>query len=140
YFALPPARAEFCNVALSMANEYQTAPPEDPKLLAATYLPRIEAAFDKFFREYEQYRIDSAAWDARYGAQYGASQPGYVAVHGVGAPTLATTLTTVGAPQRVGGVVDPQTGARIPLIALPEETVQRPVVQLVYVRESASDQ
>src|SRR5690606_40844395 len=124
YFALPPARAEFCNVALSMANEYQTAPPEDPKLLAATYLPRIEAAFDKFFREYEQYRIDSAAWDARYGAQYGASQPGYVAVHGVGAPSPPSTLSTVGSAQRHGDAVDPQSSARIPLIAVPEEPRQ----------------
>ena len=93
YFALPPARADFCNVMLGIANEYIAAPPEDANLFAASGLARIEAVFDRFFRAYEQYRVDSSAWDLRYGAQYGASQPGYVAVHALGAPSVGASLS-----------------------------------------------
>ena len=59
---------------------------------------------------------------------YGASQPGYVAVHSITAPTAASSLV---APQAAGEVVDPETGARIPIIPVPEETVATPVVQPV---------
>ena len=104
--------------------------PEDAKAFAAANLPRIEAVFQDFFREYEQYRVDSAAWDAKYGSRYGASQPGFVAVHGVSSPTVATTLVNLNAPAPAGEVLDPASGARIPLIAVPEE-VSTPIVQPV---------
>jgi len=130
YFALPPARGEFCNVARQIANEFAQAQPEDAKAFAASNLPRIEAVFQNFFRAYEQYRVASAAWDARYGARYGSSQPGYVAVHGANGPTLAATLVNLNAPVPVGDVSDPATGARIPLIAVPDET-GTPIVQPV---------
>ena len=131
YFALPPARGDFCNVALQVANEFMLAQPEDPKAFAASALPRFESAFQTFFRQYAQYQADSAAWDARYGAMYGASQPGYVAVHSVTVPTAASALVNLNAPQPAGEVVDEETGARIPIIPVPEETVATPVVQPV---------
>ena len=131
YFAMPPARADFCNVTLAIANEYLAAPPEDANLFAASGLSRIDAVFDRFFRAYEQYRVDSAAWDARYGAQYGASQPGYVAVHALGSPSVGASLTASTAPQPAGEVVDPDSGALIPVIPVPDTSVQTPVVQPV---------
>ena len=131
YFAMPPARADFCNVTLAIANEYIAAPPEDANQFAAAGLSRIEAVFEQFFRAYEQYRVDSGAWDARYGAQYGASQPGYVAVHSLGAPGVGASLSASTAPEPAGEVVDPDTGARIPVIPVPETTVATPVVQPV---------
>ena len=131
YFAMPPARADFCNVMLGIANEYITAPPEDANLFAAYGLSRIEAVFERFFRAYEQYRVDSSAWDARYGVQYGASQPGYVAVHALGSPGVGASLSDSTAPEPAGEVLDPDTGARIPVIPVPETTVQTPVVQPV---------
>jgi hypothetical protein len=131
YFALPPARADFCNVTLAIANEYLAAPPEDANQFAAAGLARIEAVFDQFFRAYEQYRVDSAAWDARYGAQYGASQPGYVAVHTLGAPSVGASLTASVVPPPAGEVVDPDSGALIPVIPVEEGTVATPVVQPV---------
>jgi hypothetical protein len=131
YFALPPARADFCNIALTISNEYMATPPEDISQFAATRLPMMDAAFERFFRAYEQYRIDSAAWDLRYGAQYGASQPGYVAVHSLGAPGVGASLTASTAPELAGEVVDPDTGARIPVIPVPENEVATPVVQPV---------
>ena len=131
YFALPPARADFCNVVLGIANEYLAMPPEDVGQFAVARLPMIDAVFERFFRAYEQYRIDSAAWDARYGAQYGASQPGYVAVHSLGAPGVGASLTASAEPEPAGEVVDPDTGARIPIIPVPETSVATPVVQPV---------
>jgi len=130
YFALPPARADFCNVALQIASAFLAEQPEDPKVFAATSLPRYEAVFQDFFRQYEQYRIASNAWDVRYGARYGASQPGYVAVHGITGPTVATALVNLNAPQSAGEVVDPATGGRIPLLAVPDEA-NTPIVQPV---------
>jgi hypothetical protein len=131
YFALPPARADFCNVALGIANEYLAMPPEDVNQFAAARLPLIDAVFDRFFRAYEQYRIDSAAWDVRYGAQYGASQPGYVAVHALAAPGVGASLAASPEPELAGEVIDPDTGARIPVIPVPETSVATPVVQPV---------
>jgi hypothetical protein len=131
YFALPPARGDFCNVVLGIANEFAATPPEDANQFAAAGLPRMEQAFERFFRAYEQYRIDSAAWDARYGAQYGASQPGYVAVHDLTAPGVGASLTSATEPQPAGEVVDPDSGARIPVIPVEEGTIATPVVQPV---------
>lgn len=131
YFALPPARADFCNVALQFSNEFLATPPSDVNQFAATNLARIDAVFEQFFRSYDQYRIDSAAWDTRYGAQYGASQPGYVAVHSIGEPSVGASLTASTAPELAGEVVDPDTGARIPVLPVDENTVTTPVVQPV---------
>jgi hypothetical protein len=131
YFALPPTRANYCNVALGIANEYLAAKPDDLAAFASSGLQRFEAVFEQFFREYEQYRVASTDWDLKYGLRYGASQPGYVAVHGAGGPTIATTLTSASSAELVGQVLDPDTGARIPLIAVPEDTVSTPIVQPV---------
>jgi hypothetical protein len=84
YFALPLARTGFCDAALRVSSEFLASPPADPEAFAAATLPRFEAPFETFFAEYDQYRMESAAWDQRYGAQYGYSQPGYVAVHSYG--------------------------------------------------------
>ena len=127
----PPARGDFCNVVLGISNEYLASTPADINQFAAAGLPRIDAVFDRFFSAYEQYRVDSAAWDARYGAQYGASQPGYVAVHALGAPSIGASLTASAAPAAAGEVVDPDTGARIPVVPVPETSVATPIVQPV---------
>jgi hypothetical protein len=84
YFSLPLARTGFCDAALAVSSEFLASPPTDPAAFAAATLPRFEAPFEAFFAEYDQYRVESAAWDPRYGAQFGYSQPGYVAVHGYG--------------------------------------------------------
>jgi hypothetical protein len=131
YFAMPPVRGGLCSVAVTAANAFLADESGDPKQLAAAYLPLFEAEFEQFFRAYEQYRIDSAAWDQMYGARYGASQPGYVAVYGTAGPSVGATLVDLDAPTPAGEVVDPDTGGRIPLIAVPEGTVSTPVVQPV---------
>lgn len=67
YFALPPALGNFCDVSYAVSQEALTAEPGDLEVFAARSLPRIEAVFDDFYRAYEQYRIDLAAWDSQYG-------------------------------------------------------------------------
>lgn len=133
FFALPPARTEFCLAALNLANLAATTPGYDPIQFATTNFTLLEAPFDNFFLAYEQYQRDSAAWDAQYGAQYGASQPGYVAVHGSQPPpqvgtdaaTSFTTQSTAGS----GMVIDPDTGAQIPVVPVQEGQESVPVIQ-----------
>jgi hypothetical protein len=128
YFALPPTRSGFCATGLAIANEYQNSPPEDLTAFATAGLQRFEAVFAQFFREYEEYQIASAQWDLKYGSRYGASQPGYVAVHGVSGQVVAASLpgSNTGV---VGQVLDQETGARIPLLAPVENAVSTPIVQ-----------
>jgi hypothetical protein len=90
YFALPATQGEFCATALAVASEYLAAPPGDAQAFAAAALPRYEGVFQDFFNRYAQYQADAAGWDAQYGALYGHTQPGYVAVHGGYAPPPPT--------------------------------------------------
>jgi hypothetical protein len=129
YFAMPGARRVFCNTALQLANEALTTPPADPKVFARAGLARYEAAFRQFFGEYANYQTLSGDWDRRYGARYGASQPGYVAIYGAGnTPSVAASLVR-GVPVPTGEVLDPATGATIPIINVPQTTASQPVVQ-----------
>jgi hypothetical protein len=129
YFATPAAIPEMCNVALAVSNEYLAEPPKDLAAFSAAALPRFEAVYLAFFDAYDRYRAESAAWDAKWGAQYGASQPGYVAVHGAAQPTIATALNAATGTPVTSQVVDPDTGAPIPVVNLPAATGSTPVVQ-----------
>lgn len=77
YFSLPPVRARLCDAALDLSNAYMVAPPTDIDSYAAVALPKLEAAFEGFYREFEAYRTNVAAWDAKYGARYGYTQRSY---------------------------------------------------------------
>jgi hypothetical protein len=68
YFALPPTLPQFCDAALEVSHDVAQVTPGALKEFAASGLPRIEAVFEDFYKSYEQYRVDLAAWDARYGA------------------------------------------------------------------------
>ena len=140
YFATPAAIGGMCNVALGVSNEFLQAPPSDLAAFAAATLPRFEAVYLDFFSAYDRYRAESAAWDVKWGAQYGASQPGYVAVHGSGQPTIATSLNSTSPSILSGEVVDPETGAKIPVVNLPAATTSTPVVQPVAKDEPATGQ
>jgi len=131
YFATPAAIPGMCDVALAVSNEYLAAPPKDLSAFAAAALQRFEAIYLDFFNAYDRYRIESAAWDAKWGALYGASQPGYVAVHTLGQPSIATSLDEAAGPPLTTEVVDPETGAKIPVVNLPVATGSSPIVQPV---------
>ncbi len=137
YFALPPARDQFCQTALRMASLTAATPKPDAATLAAAHFVEWERPFENFFTAYEQYQRDSAAWDQRYGARYGASQPGYLAVQAARALTLpqvgqanpaSTTLQSAG---QAGVVIDQETGASIPIVPVTPGQEAVPVVQPV---------
>ena len=67
YFALPPALSRFCEVSYAVSQEALVVQPGSLDVFAAAALPRIESVFDDFYRAYEQYRVDLAAWDSQYG-------------------------------------------------------------------------
>lgn len=127
FFALPPARAGFCRAVLDMANRAMAAPPADPLSFARANFDGLLLPFEEFFTEYEAYQQASAAWDAKWGAQYGASQPGWVAVqearvNGIPVPELA-----------VRTVIDPETGVAVPVIPVNEGVISQPVVEPIAV-------
>lgn len=140
YFALPPARAAFCQSALAVAAQAAATPKYDPAVFAQANLGALETPFSTFFTAYEQYQRDSAAWDAQYGVRYGASQPGYVAVQAANArrtiviPQAGITdpaQTTAVPVATAGTVTDQTTGAQIPVIPVTPAQTSVPVVQPV---------
>jgi hypothetical protein len=73
YFALPPTLPSFCDAALVMSNEAAAAPVNDFDAFAARSLPMLETVFVDFYRSYDQYRTDLAAWQAKYMSSSAAS-------------------------------------------------------------------
>jgi hypothetical protein len=67
HFALPMTLNDFCKAMQLVGNEGQTAPTAQLEAFAARSLPNVEIVFDDFYHRYEQWRIDVAAWDVRYG-------------------------------------------------------------------------
>ena len=68
HFAIPPTLPAFCDAALAMSNDAKLVKVGELDGFAARSLPNLEIVFDDFFRRYEQYRSDLAAWNARWGA------------------------------------------------------------------------
>lgn len=135
FFALPAARGEFCQAALDVANRYNAGGVSDGAAFALANFAVLQQPFENFFRAYEQYQQASAAWDARYGATYGASQPGYVAVQrtraaAIPAPgTSAPAQLTIDPNVRQTTVTDQATGAQIPVVPVDTTRQSTPVVQ-----------
>jgi hypothetical protein len=124
FFAEPAARAGFCRAALDMANRALAAPPTDPLAFAQANFDGLLVPFDQFFNEYEAYERASAEWDAKWGAMFGASQPGWVAVQQARAGAVTAPPTGV-----VQTVIDPVTGLPVPVIPVKEGVTSQPVVQ-----------
>ena len=133
YFALPPARADFYRTALGVSQQYLASQQVDPLAFALTNFSALEGPFERFFVAYERYERESAAWDARYGERYGASQPGYVAVknaRGYQTPQPGSDPASLSAtPLQETKVIDPDTGAQIPVAPVDETRSSVPVVQ-----------
>lgn len=129
YFANPSARADFCAVARQIASEFLASPPEDMTAFATSGLQRYEQAFDRFYVAYEEYQQLSAEWDRKWGAQYGPSQPGWVALYGTGGQPAA--LDVANTASATGFVLDPETGAQVPVVPVDQSASSTPVVQPV---------
>jgi hypothetical protein len=68
HFAIPPTLPAFCDAALAMSNEAKLVKVGQLDAFAARSLPNLEIVFDDFYRRYDQYRVDLAAWEAKWGA------------------------------------------------------------------------
>ena len=71
YFALPPARADFCRTALGVSQQYLASQQVDPLAFALANFSALEGPFERFFVAYEQYERESAAWDAKQSERNG---------------------------------------------------------------------
>jgi hypothetical protein len=87
YFALPPVRAEFCDRSLVKSRELVALQSAALAEYSFGALNDIDATFINFFNAFEQYKIDLANWNARYGQPPAASAP-------VTTGTVTTTPTT----------------------------------------------
>jgi hypothetical protein len=131
FFALPAARSGFCRAALDMSNRALASPPTDPLAFARANFDGLLVPFETFFDDYEAYQRASAEWDAKWGAQYGASQPGWVVVQQArasGAPVPGIGDLT-GQGVEMTTVIDPVTGAAVPVVPVNENVTSQPVVQ-----------
>lgn len=67
HFAMPPVQPAFCNAALAVSTDAMKVKSANLQQFAATALPSIEIVFDDFFKRFDQYRAEMAAWEARWG-------------------------------------------------------------------------
>lgn len=88
FYALPPTTTAFCNAALVMSEESKTAKVGALNAYSELALPKLDVVFLDFFNRYDQWKIDAAAWDARYAAMY-------LARYGVPAPGTTVASSTV---------------------------------------------
>lgn len=65
FFAQPTAQAGFCTVAHHVLAEVSEVAPSQLAGFAAEALPRLEAPFTDFYRDYDRYRVALAAWRAQ---------------------------------------------------------------------------
>lgn len=133
FFAEPAARAGFCRAALDMAVRAAAAPATDPLTFARANFAGLMLPFEQFFDEYEAYQQAAAEWDAKWGAMYGPSQPGWVAAQQARAG--AATGSPTGADQ---GVIDPMTGLPVPVIPVNESVTAQPVIQPIAPKPAAA--
>ena len=65
FFAQPPAQASFCQVARDVLAEARRVSPDQFAAFAADALPRLEAPFTDFYRDYDAWKIADRAWQGR---------------------------------------------------------------------------
>lgn len=67
HFAAPPTMPAFCDAMLALSREAKLVKPAEITAFATRSLPNVEIVFDDFFRRFDQYRVDLAAWQAKWG-------------------------------------------------------------------------
>jgi len=67
FYSMPPARKNFCDAALAVSPEAMAVSSADLEAFSLRTLPLLNSVFEDFFRAYEDYRTNLAAWDSEYG-------------------------------------------------------------------------
>ena len=67
HYALPPTKAEFCNVVDQVLQDGIAVPADQLGMFATAKVPLIEKVFDDFYTRYDQYKNALAAWQEKYG-------------------------------------------------------------------------
>ena len=103
YWALPPVLPQFCDAMTQIVQQEALTPSPSVDVFAENGLAKLEGVFNEFYRSFEQYRVDVAAWDARYGPTYGYSQvqytnATYAAPSGYAAPSAQNGPVIQGGP------------------------------------------
>lgn len=75
YYAFPPTLKNFCDASLVMARESTTVKPAELDAFSLRNLTMLDSVFENFYRSYEQYRADAAAWDVKYAPAQPVVQP-----------------------------------------------------------------
>lgn len=65
-FAMPPTLPAFCDAALAMSNDAKAVKVGQLDRFAAVSLPNLEIVFDDFYKRYDQYKVDLAAWETKW--------------------------------------------------------------------------
>ena len=107
FFAMPAAKAGFCAAAREVAPEAAVATPATFATFAAGALPRLEAPFIAVYAAIDDWKVQTAAWDQRYGPNAtqlaatapAAAAPVMVAAAPVAAMRAATAAPVAAAPQ-----------------------------------------
>lgn len=73
HFALPPTMTDFCDAVTAMSRDGVAVKSADLEAFAVRSLPNVEVVFDSFYRRYDAYRADLAAWEAQYGTTVSAA-------------------------------------------------------------------
>lgn len=67
HFAVPPVQPAFCDATLAMSHDAKKVKSANLTAFAVSALPSLEIVFDDFYKRYDQYRLDIAAWEAKWG-------------------------------------------------------------------------
>ncbi len=62
YFAMPPVKQQYCDMALAKSTEMLNVTPIAFPGFASRSLAQIDALYSKFFDDFTQYKIDIANW------------------------------------------------------------------------------
>lgn len=66
YYAYPGTLQNFCDAATVIARDSKMVKPAELAAFSQRSMTTLETVFETFFRTFEQYRADVAAWDAKY--------------------------------------------------------------------------
>ena len=67
HFAAPPVQPAFCDATLAMSIDAKKIKSAELSAFAARSLPSMEIVFDDFYKRYDQYRLDMATWETKWG-------------------------------------------------------------------------